>query len=133
MIRCWTFIFVVAAVITERGLGGDGDRSKSPLDPALPYQAMKCNTVAYDVEFSVTVTAPYHTKLLRVWLPVPQNDAGQEIKEGEYDTFPVSVSPRIDTERVYGNKFAYFEFHHPEGAQIIRHRFKTTVDRKSDV
>src|SRR5262249_26058516 len=30
-------------------------------------------------------------------------------------------------EKLYGNEFAYFEFHHPEGGQIIRHKFTIKV------
>jgi transglutaminase-like putative cysteine protease len=37
------------------------------------------------------------------------------------------VTPKVGTEPVFGNKFAYFEFQHPEGAQIIRHKFKVKV------
>jgi transglutaminase-like putative cysteine protease len=97
------------------------------LDPALPYQARRSDPVGYDVEFLATVTAPYHTKKLRVWLPLPQSDAGQEVQEGEITTFPAKVSPQIATEAAFGNKFAFFEFDHPEGAQIIRHAFKVKV------
>jgi transglutaminase-like putative cysteine protease len=37
------------------------------------------------------------------------------------------VKPRIDKEPAFGNQFAYFEFDHPEGGQIIRHQFKIKV------
>ena len=55
----------------------------SLLNADLPYKAKKSNPVTYDVDFSVVVTAPYHTKMLKVWLPLPQTDAGQEVAEGE--------------------------------------------------
>src|SRR5262249_34172362 len=97
------------------------------LDPDLPYQARKSNPVTYDVDFSVVVTAPYHTKQLRVWLPMPQTDAGQEVTEGDLTTFPAEIKPKIATESLFGNRFAYFEFDKPEGAQIIRHRFRIKV------
>jgi transglutaminase-like putative cysteine protease len=42
-------------------------------------------------------------------------------------SFPSKVEPRIGQEETYGNKFAYFEFQNPEGAQIIRHQFKITI------
>ena len=35
--------------------------------------------------------------------------------------------PQIASEPVYGNRFAYFEFSKPEGAQIIRHQFQIKV------
>lgn len=97
------------------------------LRPELPYQARRSNPVTYDVDFAAVVTAPYHTKKLRVWLPLPQTDSAQEVTEGEISTFPLKVKPRIETEKAFGNKFAYFEFDHPEGGQIIRHTFKVKV------
>ena len=100
---------------------------KAELDPALPYQAKRSDPVTYDVDFSVVVTPPYHTKVLKVWLPLPQTDAGQEVEEGTISTFPMKVVPKVAKEAVFGNKFAYFEFDHPEGAQVIRHTFKVKV------
>jgi transglutaminase-like putative cysteine protease len=94
---------------------------------ALPYRARRSDPVTHEVDFSVVVTAPYHTKVLKVWLPLPQSDAGQEISESELSTFPMEVMPKIAAEPVYGNRFAYFEFAKPEGAQIIRHKFRATV------
>src|SRR5205814_1033893 len=56
------------------------DTTPSPeLDPKLPYQMARGNPVTYDVDFSVVVTPPYHAKVLKVWLPLPQTDAGQEV------------------------------------------------------
>jgi transglutaminase-like putative cysteine protease len=37
------------------------------------------------------------------------------------------VTPEINHEPLYGNEFAYFEFHDPQGGQIIRHRFHAKV------
>lgn len=97
------------------------------LDPALPYQADRTNAVTYDVDFSVVVTAPYHTHKLAVWLPLPQSDAGQEVLSSELSSFPVEVKPAIDREKLFGNQFAYFEFTEPQGAQIVRHKFRIKV------
>jgi len=97
------------------------------LDAEMPYRATRLNPVTYDVDFSVVVTPPYHAKLLKVWLPILQTDFGQEFLEGRLSTFPMKVAPTIGTEKLYGNKFAYFEFHEPHGAQIVRHRFKIKV------
>jgi transglutaminase-like putative cysteine protease len=99
----------------------------APLDPNLAYQARRQNPVTYDVEMVITVTAPYHTKVLKVWLPIPQSDAGQEITPGTLSVFPMKVEPKISKEKTFGNEFAYFEFDHPEGAQVIRHTFKAKV------
>jgi transglutaminase-like putative cysteine protease len=93
------------------------------LDPSLPYQAAKSDPVSYQIDFQVVVTPPYHAKVLKVWLPLPPSDAAQEVSGRELSTFPMKVVPRVGKEPVYGNEFAYFEFVHPEGAQIIRHKF----------
>jgi transglutaminase-like putative cysteine protease len=101
--------------------------SAEKLSPELPYQAARHNPVTYDVDFSVVVTPPYKAEVLKVWLPMPQSDFGQEVSEGELASFPIRLEPQVATEPEYGNKFAYFEFHKPEGAQIVRHRFKIKV------
>ncbi|HEX5104676.1 MAG TPA: transglutaminase domain-containing protein [Pirellulaceae bacterium] len=93
------------------------------LDPALPYQAERSSPVTYDVDFSVVVTPPYHTHVLKVWLPLPQSDAAQDVSESRLSTFPLEVRPAIARETQFGNQFAYFEFHEPQGAQIVRHQF----------
>jgi transglutaminase-like putative cysteine protease len=117
-------VLMIALVPLAAALAaGDGPA----LDPALPYQARKSNPVTYDVDFEVIVTAPYHARLLKVWLPLPRTDAGQQVEEKEIATFPLKVEPREGAEKVFGNHFAYFEFPNPEGAQIIRHRFKITA------
>lgn len=93
-------------------------------DPTQPYTARLLNPVTYDVDFSVVVTPPYKTKVLRVWIPIPVSDAAQQVESSELAAFPVPAKPVISDEPVYGNRFAYFEFHSPQGGQIIRHRFR---------
>jgi transglutaminase-like putative cysteine protease len=127
MKRCAGLLVVVPGLVIGLIPGRADQTGKPALDPKLPYQAKRGSPVTYDVEFAATVTAPYHTKQLRVWLPLPQSDASQESEEGSLSTFPMTVKPRIATEPAFGNKFAYFEFDHPEGAQIIRHKFKIKV------
>lgn len=97
------------------------------LDPSLPYQAERRNPVTYEVDFSVVVTAPYKTKSLRVWLPIPRDDQGQEVRRSRLSTFPIAVDPQVAQEPNFGNTFAHFEFKSPSGAQIVRHRFQITV------
>ncbi len=99
----------------------------SALDPSSAYKAERSNPVTYDVDFSAVVTAPYKTKVFKVWLPLPQSDFGQEVAETELTAFPMAVEPKIGAEKVFGNTFAYFEFKDPNGAQIIRHKFKIKV------
>jgi transglutaminase-like putative cysteine protease len=120
-------LIALGLALAPSALPGADAPPDARLDPALPYQARRSDPVTYDVEFVAAVTAPYHTKKLRVWLPMPQSDAGQEVQEGELTTFPSKVAPRLGTEAAFGNKFAYFEYDHPEGAQVIRHAFKVKV------
>ncbi len=98
-----------------------------PLDPNQPYTATTSSPVEHSAELMVTVTAPYKTKLLRVWVPIPPSDNVQALLSSEFETFPVSVTPQIAAEPVFGNKFAYFEFPHPQGAMIIRHKLRIEV------
>jgi transglutaminase-like putative cysteine protease len=93
------------------------------LDPALPYQAEKLSRISHDVDYSIVVTPPYHTKVLKVWLPLPQSDAGQQVSSRSLASSPLTVEPQIGSEPVFGNKFAYFEFHDPQGAQVIQHKY----------
>lgn len=97
------------------------------LSPSLPYQAALSHQVTCDVDFSAVITPPYGCKVLKVWLPLPPSDRTQQIRQSRLSTFPMRVEPQIATENVYGNRFAYFEFHQPKGAQIVRHRFQATV------
>lgn len=97
------------------------------LTPDLPYQAERSEEVTYDIDFSVVVTPPSGTKVLKVWLPLPQSDFGQQVLESKLASFPVEVQPQIAAEKLFGNKFAHFEFREPRGAQIIRHQFRIRV------
>lgn len=101
--------------------------SAQTISPQQDYTGERSEPVEYEVDFSVVVTPPYHTNVLKVWLPLPQDNAGQEIRDRRISTFPIEVEPIISTEPVFGNRFAYFEFHKPKGAQIIRHRFIAKV------
>lgn len=119
----------LAVFLALAGLAWSGaaEEKKPVLDPDRPYQAQRSDAVTHTVDFSVVVTPPYHCKKLKVWLPVPQSDKGQQISGTEFCTFPQKVKPSLHTEPVFGNRFAYFEFDHPKGAQIIRHKFKAKV------
>lgn len=96
-------------------------------DPGLPYRAELTSPVTFQVDFRVVVTPPYHCRVLKVWIPLPPSDNAQQIADRELSSWPLAVEPRIASEPVYGNTFAYFEFDHPEGAQIITHRYRATV------
>ncbi|HJZ54672.1 MAG TPA: hypothetical protein VKE74_06915, partial [Gemmataceae bacterium] len=101
--------------------------AEPPLDPEQPYTAARSAPVSYDIDFRVILTAPQGTKQLRVWVPVPPSDRGQEVKPGAFTTFPAEVTPGLHTEPVFGNTFAYFEFDRPQGAQIISYTFRASV------
>jgi transglutaminase-like putative cysteine protease len=116
----------VCFLVVPAPLAG-AEPAPAALDPALPYQARREDPVTYDVDFVVTVTAPHQTKMLKVWLPMPPSDAAQEVSGSRIRTFPTEVTPKIEVEKKYGNKFAYFEFERPQGAQIIRHSFRVKV------
>ena len=92
-----------------------------------PYTAERGEAVTYEIDYSVIVTAPYKTEKLAVWLPIPPSDAGQEILESKLTTFPLALQPQLASESLFGNRFAYFEFDRPQGAQIIRHQFRAKI------
>lgn len=110
-----------------RSSAAEPPQENDPLTPAMPYQAQKSDPVTHDVDFAIIVTPPYHCEILKVWVPVPRSDKAQEITNRRFHTFPENVKPRIETEPVHGNQFAYFEFHNPRGAQIIHHRFTAKI------
>jgi transglutaminase-like putative cysteine protease len=97
------------------------------LDPAQEYTAVRSEPVTYNVEFKAVVTAPQGTKVLRVWVPVPPGDRGQQVTGSGWDVFPTGARPSFHTEPVFGNRFAYFEFAAPLGAQVLTHRFRAKV------
>jgi transglutaminase-like putative cysteine protease len=95
----------------------------SPLAPDAPCTATKSHALTTRVDFAAVVTPPYGAEVLRVWLPIPPSDETQEITGSEFATWPLQVQPQFASEEVYGNRFAYFEFAKPKGAQMVRHRF----------
>jgi transglutaminase-like putative cysteine protease len=99
----------------------------SSLRVDLPCQAKRSDPIVHQVDFSIVVTPPYHCHLLKVWVPLPPSDEAQQISNSRLTTRPLKVEPRVETEPVYGNRFAYFEFHEPQGAQLIRHQFTAKV------
>jgi transglutaminase-like putative cysteine protease len=126
-VTLWLLAALLSALLGGALSARDKVPEKAALEPDLPYQAKRSSPMTYEVDFRAIITAPYHTKRLRVWLPMPQSDAAQEVEEVSLGAFPQKVEPKVATESVFGNKFAYFEFDHPEGAQIVRHKFKVKV------
>ena len=97
------------------------------LSPDVGYVASKGEPVTYEFDYRVVVTAPHHTKQLRVWLPVPPTNDVQSFRLLKSETFPLHVEPELNQEPKFGNRFAYFEFDNPKGAQIIRRVFRVTT------
>jgi len=62
-------------------------------------------------------------------MPIPQSDDVQDVVKSEVTTFPVTITPQIDTESVVGNKFAYLEFQNPQGATVIRLTLRMKVSQ----
>ena len=113
-----TILLLAIALGTTSAAGGDA------VDANQPYSAERSKPVVWDGELVFAVTAPFKTKMLRVWVPIPPSDAVQEVQLSEFSAFPNDVRPQVNAESVFGNRFAYFEFPNPLGAVIIRHRLK---------
>lgn len=120
----YTHPLVVLCLLT---LAVASAEAAEPLAPSQPYSARQVSPVSHSAELVVTITAPYKTKLLRVWVPVPQSDSTQTVQQSEFSTFPETVEPQIATEPLFGNRFAYFEFPNPQGAMIVRHKVDVRV------
>lgn len=117
-------IAALLIIATARFVSAD---EASSLRVDLPYQAQRSDPIAHEVDFSIVVTPPYHCHVLKVWVPLPPADNAQQIDHSRFTTRPLNLEPKISAEPVYGNRFAYFEFHDPQGAQIIRHQFAAKV------
>lgn len=113
------FICLVVPLLLSTIVGA----SEPTLDPNDPYTGHKTSPVTYKVDLSAVVTPPYKCKFLRVWMPVPPSDEIQMVTGSTFTTFPMKVEAKIGQEKEYGNRFAYFEFKDPQGAQIVRHQF----------
>ncbi len=119
-------LVALAIVVCSTGVPALADQTFA-LRPVLDYRGQRSGPVTHRIDFRVVVTAPYHTEKLQVWLPLPQDNRAQQIGEFDIETFPEEVQPQISTEPVYGNQFAYFEFDHPQGAQVICLRYEAKV------
>ncbi len=125
MIRSIYFIFIQTFVALATALlfaSITPMYASDAVDANQPYSADKSNPVVWDGELVFVVTAPYKTKTLRIWVPIPPSDTAQNVRLSQFETFPVDVQPHVGIESVFGNTFAYFEFKEPLGAIMIRHR-----------
>ncbi|MBC8352281.1 MAG: transglutaminase domain-containing protein [Planctomycetes bacterium] len=125
---CVCAITIGSSLLTSAGsILAEDNSCRSLIETEGVASIALTDAVTYEVDFSAVVTPPYHADILKVWMPIPQTDIFQQVTDSKLTTFPAAVVPQIDVEPVHGNKFAYFEFHKPLGAQIIRHRFTATV------
>lgn len=97
------------------------------LDPNFHCTARRGDEVTYHIKYSVVVTPPAGTKKLQVWIPVPTSDDTQQVNGYKVSTYPDSVTPRFAEDKTFGNRFAYFEFVNPLGAQVIRQEYTAKV------
>lgn len=130
---CRTFFFLLITALSlplARASAANQQQQKThpeTVTSTQPTTAKLSELIQYEIDFSVIVTPPYHCQVLKVWLPIASSDGVQEVGASSFSTRPMQVEPKIAAEATYGNKFAYFEFHQPKGAQIIRHQFKAKV------
>lgn len=117
----------LALGIVAVSLAAQASAQAAPLDPSAGYTATRSRPVTHDVELTAVVTAPAGTKRLRVWVPIPPSDAAQSVESSAFETYPETIAPELTTEPVFGNRFAYFEFRDPQGAQMVRHRLRITT------
>jgi transglutaminase-like putative cysteine protease len=76
--------------------------------------------------FSITYTGqvkeiPAGARMLRLWLPVPQDSTVQQIKDLAF-----SREMKVDTESKYGNRVAYAEIENPGAAVEVTMKFVCT-------
>lgn len=64
---------------------------------------------------------PSGTKVLRVWMPVPQDSTVQSIEKLEF-----SPKTKLHTEKKYGNKIAYWEIENPPASLQLQMNFVCT-------
>lgn len=81
----------------------------------------------YVVDFRISVTPPAGTELLQVWLPLAPDNRVQQVSDRRIETFPRGVPHEVHREPVFGNRFAYFEFQQPQGAQLITQRLTAVI------
>lgn len=127
LIRVRSFECRIAMLVSSLCLAAQVAAADPVLSVTHPYQGQLSDPVTHEVDFTVVVTPPYQCDTLKVWLPLPPSDNVQQASTQHLSSFPMQVEPQIHTEAVHGNRFAYFEFLRPQGAQIIRHRFTAKI------
>ena len=104
------------------GLTGAGERlGTARMDPEPRF--VKAGEVrTFSIEYTARVAdVPPGAKLLRVWVPVPQDSPLQTISEVSFDA---PSTPSIREEPRYGNRIAYFEIADPPRAVEIGMSFR---------
>ncbi len=70
-------------------------------DPGQAYTCERSHPAEIEAELQFVITAPYKTKLLKVWIPVPPTDVAQQLLSSEFTTFPSSIDPVLATESLH--------------------------------
>lgn len=111
-----------AAYGTENGAPGV---AQMPANPAF-LKSGESRTFA--IEYTAQVKdVPAGSKVLRVWVPVPQDTPVQTIRELKFH----GAQPTITTEKKFGNKLAYWEIANPPANVETKYSF--TCTRKEQV
>lgn len=107
---------------------GDCCSSGACCDAALARQVVEKTFLkpaegrTFSVEYAGKVPeVPAGTKLLRVWLPVPQDSTVQTIRDLSF-----SKQPTFGNEPKYGNRIAYFEIANPGASAEVTMKFACT-------
>lgn len=88
--------------------------------PADPQYLKPAGSREFAIEYTAQVKqVPAGTKLLRLWVPVPQDSTVQTIRELRFH----GDAPRLTTEPKYGNKLAYWEIANPAASVETKYSF----------
>jgi len=104
---------------SSSGSGSGSGGSDAPRAVSSSYAQMPANLTyirpgadvrSFQVKYVGHVTeVPKGTKMLRVWIPVPQSTPVQSIADVAFE----GGKPTLTTEKKYGNRLAYFEIPNP--------------------
>lgn len=122
---------LLAACAGTSGRSGASSSSSAASATSMMYAEMPANlaylksgdTRSFHVKYVGHVTEiPAGTKTLRVWLPVPQSTNVQTIADLEFS----GGTPRMGTEKKFGNLCAYFEVQNPGATADFTMAFSCT-------
>ena len=112
----------LTAAVAAAGSAALAAGGSAALDPGQPYAGEISNPVTYNVSFDLVFTPRYHAERARVWMVKPQILPGQVVEEYQVSPAPASVAP----DPLYGNTLLCVQYDKPNGAQVIRQRYRLT-------